>query len=144
MSEINEKMLETDVTSVNINGSCKSIISCLEMDSLQRCTVYCGTSADIASLNKTNSTTGSGGDGITVRLPPALDGDYHCIVSGAASNGSILFRARTMETKLGEISVTVSLITAAPQPIPALLHSWSNEMCVSTVCLVQDVELPFS
>ena len=120
VSERDEEELETDVTSVNINGSCKSLVSCLAMDSLQTCTVYCGPSADFASLNNTDSATGSGGDDITLQLPPALGREYHCIVSGTASDGSILFRARAMEITLGEISITFSLNTVTP---PAFIHT---------------------
>ena len=60
-----------DFTAVDINGSCYSLVSCLAMDSLQTCAVYCGASADFGSLNNDGSVTSTDGDDITVQLPPA-------------------------------------------------------------------------
>ena len=79
-----------EFAAVDINGSCYSLVSCLAMDSLQTCTVYCGASADFASVTSTD------GDDITVQLPPATGQEYHCIVSGSTGDGSTLFRFRAM------------------------------------------------
>ena len=95
-----------EFTAVDINGSCYSLVSCLAMDSLQTCTVYCGASADFASLNNNGSVTSTDGDDITVQLPPATGQEYHCIVSGSTGDGSTLFRFRAVEEKFGKLCVS--------------------------------------
>ena len=91
---------------VDINGSCYSLVSCLAMDSLQTCSVYCGASADFASWKNNGSVTNTDGDDITVQLPPATGQEYHCIVSGSTGDGSTLFRFRAVEEKFGKLCVS--------------------------------------
>ena len=112
VSEVNEEYLETelqtDIISFDITGACYSVITCLavkSMESLERCAVYCGISANLTSLSKSGSATGTGNSDITVRLPPVVGEEYHCIVSGISEDGSILFRVRTVERKFGERSI---------------------------------------
>ena len=71
MSE--EDDLGGEFIAVDINGSCYSLVSCLAMDSLQ---IYCGASADFASLNNFENVTSTDGDVITVQLPPATGQEY--------------------------------------------------------------------
>ena len=80
------------------------------MDSLQTCAVYCGASADFASLKNNGSVTSTDGDDITVQLPPATGQEYHCIVSGSTGDGSTLFRFRAVEEKFGKLCVSISLM----------------------------------
>ena len=94
-----------EFAAVDINGSCYSLVSCLAMDSLQTCAVYCGASADFASLKNDGSVTSTDGDDITVQLPPATGQEYHCIVSGSTGDGSTLFRFRAIEEKFGKLCV---------------------------------------
>ena len=102
MSE--EDDVRGDTITVDINGSCYSIVSCVAVvESLITCTAYCGPSPDFASLTKTGSVTAStSGEVISVRLPPATGQEYHCIVSGSDSDDNVLYRARVMEEKSGE------------------------------------------
>ena len=88
---------------MDINGSCYSTVSCLAMDSLQTCTVYCGASADFASLKHDGSVTSTDGDDITVQLPPATGQEYHCIVSGSTGDGSTLIRFRATAQRFGKL-----------------------------------------
>ena len=111
VSELNETKVAAAVNriSVDINGACNSIITCLQVGN---CTAHCGAAEDIANLNKSGSASGDGDSDITVRLPPVLGEEYHCIVSG--SNGSmIIFRARTKATKSGEIICGFSFLLSA-------------------------------
>ena len=108
MSEYDD--LEGEFAAVDINGSCYSLVSCLAMDSLQTCAVYCGASADFASLKNNGSVTNTDDDDITVQLPPATGQEYHCIVSGSTGDGSTLFRFRAMEEKFGRLFHSISLM----------------------------------
>ena len=96
--------LSGDSITVDINGSCYSIVSCVAVvESLITCTAYCGPSPDFASLTKTGNVTAStSGEVISVILPPATGQEYHCIVSGSDSDGNVLYRARVMQEKSGE------------------------------------------
>ena len=73
----------------------------------QTCAVYCGASADFASLKNNGSVTSTDGDDITVQLPPATGQEYHCIVSGSTGDVSTLFRFRAMEEKFGKLCVSL-------------------------------------
>ena len=91
-----------DLFSVDVNSSCYSIVTCSPMEPIQECTAYCGPSDDVTALTTNRSSTDTGSGTITIQLPPATGGIYHCVVSGSRDDGTVVFRGRQQQTVKGE------------------------------------------
>ena len=93
-----------DLSSVDANSSCYSIITCSPGPSepIKECTAYCGPSETVTALTINGSSTDTGNGTITIQLPPATGDIYHCVVSGGRDDGTVVFRGRQQQTVRGE------------------------------------------